>query len=252
MQAISRAGSKKELAGKELREAILRGELLPGTRLLIEDLASRLNVSPIPVREALQQLQAEGFVVIEPYVGATVAPIELESIDEVFRLLETMETVSSVAACRHMTDEGFAELQSLLVHMDSLVDDPEAWSAANKQFHQLICDRSGTRLVGSLMPRVLDHLDRFQRYFLKEVFAGLLPKAQREHWAILRTLQRRDHVQIETLVEQHNRACLQAFTRHLRDIESRRGEASAGEHRSKNGRAGTYELRGVRNRLMLK
>src|ERR1700680_2779987 len=173
MQAISRAGSKKELAGKELREAILRGELLPGTRLLIEDLASRLNVSPIPVREALQQLQAEGFVVIEPYVGATVAQIELESIDEVFRLLETMETVSSVAACRHMTDEGFAELQSLLVHMDSLVDDPEAWSAANKQFHQLICDRSGTRLVGSLMPRVLDHLDRFQRYFLKEVFAGL-------------------------------------------------------------------------------
>ena len=41
-----------------------------------------------------------------------------------FRLLETMETVSSVAACRHMTDEGFAELQSLLVDMDSLVDDP--------------------------------------------------------------------------------------------------------------------------------
>ena len=127
---------------------------MPGTRLLIEDLAGRLNVSPIPVREALQQLQAEGFVVIEPYVGATVAPIELESIDEVFRLLETMEMVSSVAACRHMSDEGFVELHSLLVHMDSLLDDPEAWSAANKQFHQLICDRSGTRLVGSLMPRV--------------------------------------------------------------------------------------------------
>ncbi len=252
MQAISRSGSKKELVGKELREAILRGELLPGTRLLIEDLAGLLNVSPIPVREALQQLQAEGFVVIEPYVGATVAPIELESIDEVFRLLETMEMVSSVAACRHMSDEGFVELHSLLVHMDSLVDDPEAWSAANKQFHQLICDRSGTRLVGSLMPRVLDHLDRFQRYFLKDVFAGLLPKAQREHWAILRTLQKRDLARIETLVQQHNRACLQAFTKHLRETESRRAGASAGESCAESGQAGTFKARGVRNRLVLK
>jgi DNA-binding GntR family transcriptional regulator len=222
MQAIGRSGSKKDLVCKELKDAILRGELLPGTRLLIEVLASRLDVSPIPIREALQQLQADGYVVIEPYLGATVAPIEAESIEEVFQLLEIMETVSSVAACLHMTEDNFGELESVLVQMDSLVNDPEAWSRANKHFHQLICDRSGTRLVGTLISKVLDHLDRLQRYFLKDVFARLLPKAQDEHWLILRTLRKRDAVQIETLIKKHNRSCLNAFTRHLRELESRK------------------------------
>ena len=226
MQAIGRSGSKKDLVSKELKDAILRGELLPGTRLLIEVLARRLNVSPIPVREALQQLQADGYVVIEPYLGATVAPIESESIHEVFQLLETMETISSVAACLHMTEEDFAELESLLVEMDALVNDPESWSCANKHFHQLICDRSGTQLVGILISKVLDHLDRLQRYFLKEVFARLLPKAQNEHWMILRTLQKRDVTRIEALIKKHNRACLNAFTRHLRDLRSRSAPAS--------------------------
>jgi DNA-binding GntR family transcriptional regulator len=226
MQAIGRSGSKKDLVSRELRDAILRGELLPGTRLLIEVLARRLNVSPIPVREALQQLHADGYVVIEPYLGATVAPIESESIHEVFQLLETMETISSVAACLHMTEEDFAELESLLAEMDTLVNDPESWSCANKRFHQLICDRSGTRLVGILISKVLDHLDRLQRYFLKEVFARLLPKAQNEHWMILRTLQKRDVTRIEALIKKHNRACLNAFTRHLRDLRSRSAPAS--------------------------
>jgi DNA-binding GntR family transcriptional regulator len=226
MQAIGRAGSKKDLVSKELRDAILRGELLPGTRLLIEVLARRLNVSPIPVREALQQLHADGYVVIEPYLGATVAPIESDSIHEVFQLLEIMETVSSVAACLHMTEENFAELETLLLQMDSLVNDPEAWSRANKQFHQLICDRSGTRLVGTLLSKVLDHLDRLQRYFLKDVFVRLLPKAQNEHWVILRTLRKRDALLMETLIKKHNRACLNAFTKHLRDLGSRHASST--------------------------
>jgi DNA-binding GntR family transcriptional regulator len=228
MQAIGRSGSKKDLVSKELREAILRGELLPGTRLLIEVLARRLDVSPIPVREALQQLQGDGYVVIEPYVGATVAPIASDSIHEVFQLLEIMETVSSVAACRHMTEEDLAELESHLVRMDSLVKDPESWSHANKLFHQLICDRSGTRLVGALIAKVLDHLERLQRYFLKDVFVRLLPKAQNEHWLILRTLQKRDAALIETLIKKHNRACLNAFTKHLRELDSKRVSAPNG------------------------
>ena len=167
-------------------------------------------------------------MVIEPYIGATVAPIASDSINEVFQLLEIMETVSSVAACLHMTKEDLAELESHLLHMDSLVNDPEAWSYANKRFHQLICDRSGTRLVGARITKVLDHLERLQRYFLKDVFTRLLPKAQNEHWLILRTLQKRDAALIETLIKKHNRACLNAFTRHLRELGSKRVNAANG------------------------
>ena len=215
MQPIGFSRSKKELVTNTLRNAILSGELIPGTRLVIEDLAKQLGVSPIPVREALQQLDADGYVVIEPYLGARVAPIEAESVAEVFSLLETMEVVSSRAACLHMSDSHFDVLEEILVKMDSLVGDPELWSQENRHFHKYICDRSGTRLIGSLMSKVLDHWDRLHRYFLKDVFAHRLPQAQREHWKILKTLRTRDPAKTEAVIREHAQSSLTAYTKYL-------------------------------------
>lgn len=216
MQAIGFSHSKKDLVARELRSAILSGQLSPGTRLIIDDLARRLKVSPIPVREALQQLQADGYVLIEPYLGAKVAPIEAESITEVFSLLETMEVVSSKAACRHMSDEDLLMLESIVATMDNLLSDPEQWSQENRRFHQFICERSGTRLIGSLMSKVLDHWDRLHRYFLKDVFAQRLATAQRQHREILRALRARDPVKVELLIRQHNQDSLSAYEKYLR------------------------------------
>jgi DNA-binding GntR family transcriptional regulator len=215
MQPIGFSRSKKELVTKTLRDAILNGELIPGTRLVIEDLARQLGVSPIPVREALQQLDADGYVAIEPYLGARVAPIEAESVAEVFSLLETMEVVSSRAACQHMCDSDFNVLQEILVKMDSLIGDPELWSQENRHFHKYICEKSGTRLVGSLMSKVLDHWDRLHRYFLRDVFARRLPQAQREHWKILKALRARDPTETEAVIREHAQASLTAYTKYL-------------------------------------
>jgi DNA-binding GntR family transcriptional regulator len=224
MQPIGFSRSKKELVTKTLRDAILNGELIPGTRLVIEDLAKQLGVSPIPVREALQQLDADGYVAIEPYLGARVAPIEAESVAEVFSLLETMEVVSSRAACQHMSDSDFNVLQEILVKMDSLIGDPELWSQENRHFHKYICEKSGTRLVGSLMSKVLDHWDRLHRYFLRDVFARRLPQAQREHWKILKTLRARDPAETEAVIREHAQASLTAYTKHLAGTKLTRNE----------------------------
>src|SRR5438067_8819367 len=80
--------SKKDATYDTLHTAIVRGDLAPGTRLVIDDLAAQIGVSPIPVREALQQLQADGFVVIEPYVGVTVTALQAGLVEEIFALLE--------------------------------------------------------------------------------------------------------------------------------------------------------------------
>ena len=81
----------------------MRCELAPGQRLVIDDLARRLEVSAIPVREALQLLQSEGLVHTVPHVGATVAPISRESIDEVFTVMEGLEIVATRSAAERMT-----------------------------------------------------------------------------------------------------------------------------------------------------
>jgi DNA-binding GntR family transcriptional regulator len=227
MQPIGSSRSKKELVIETLRNAILNRELTPGTRLVIEDLAKQLGVSPIPVREALQQLDADGYVVIEPYLGARVAPIEAESVIEVFSLLETMEVVSSRAACQHMSDSDFSVLEKMLGKMDSLMGDPELWSQENRHFHRFICEKSGTRLVGSLMSKVLDHWDRLHRYFLKDVFARRLRQAQREHWEILRTLRTRDPARTEAVVREHAQNAMSAYKKHLSTKASSRWKSPA-------------------------
>ena len=221
MQPIGAARSKKEFVTDALRTAILNGELTPGTRLIIDELAEQLGVSPIPVREALQQLAGDGYVVIKPYVGAEVAPIEAESVIEVFSLLETMETVSGRAACQRMSEADFDALEEILRKMDSLVGEPEAWSQENRRFHKFICDRSGTRLVGALMGKVFDHWDRLHRYFLKDVFARRLTQAQREHWKILRALRSRDPERVEAVIREHARSALHTYAKHLGGLQAR-------------------------------
>jgi DNA-binding GntR family transcriptional regulator len=80
--------TKQELVYRSLRDAIMRCELAPGQRLVIDELARRLRVSAIPVREALHLLTSERLVVNVPHVGATVAPIVPESVQEVFTVME--------------------------------------------------------------------------------------------------------------------------------------------------------------------
>src|SRR5262245_9329981 len=74
----------ENMATVELRNAILSGSLLPGTRLRQEELAQRLGVSRMPVRQALSVLEREGFVRTEPWRGTIVAPLEAESTHDLY------------------------------------------------------------------------------------------------------------------------------------------------------------------------
>ncbi|GAB4560189.1 MAG: GntR family transcriptional regulator [Anaerolineae bacterium] len=215
MRQITAFRSKKDLVYDSLRAAILQGDLRPGERLIIDDLAAELGVSQIPVREALQQLQADGFVTIEPYVGATVADLQAEGIVEIFALLEAMESISSQIAAQRMTEQDLAEIEAHLRAMDGMVTDLDQWSEANIQLHQLLCEKAGTRLVGMLMRKVADHWERMRRIYLNDVFAYRVADAQREHWLILEALKSRDLERIAQIVREHNRAARQAYVEHL-------------------------------------
>lgn len=209
------AQRKQDAVYAALRHDILAGELRPGERLRIDEITHELGVSHIPVREALKQLEADGYVTIEPYVGTTVAELEARWIHEVFELKESLELISGRAACRRMSDHDLHEVEAVLKRMDDLVDDPEAWSVANVELHRLICERAGTKLAGQLLDRVLSQWDRLRRFFLQEVFAQRVVVAQQEHWAIFRALERRDASQLEEVIIEHNRRALEAYAARL-------------------------------------
>lgn len=207
--------SKKEFVYTTLRDQILSGELAPSTRLIIDELSRGMNVSAIPVREALQQLQSEGLVQIEPYVGARVSDIHQGLIEEVFGLLEAFEVVSGRAAASRMTEEQFGKLELLVKRMDSEVNDPELWSQSNIYLHQFICECANMHLIKAQLTLVVEHWNRLRRYYLDDVFSTRIHAAQAEHWRLLEALRTRNPEHVSQVIHEHNQKALTSYLQHL-------------------------------------
>lgn len=218
--------SKNEAVYDALRQAIIQGEYEPGSRLVIDDLAASMGVSQIPIREALRQLEADGFITIEPYVGATLTEINASFIFEIFALLESLEVICSRSAARCMTDKELDKLEKLIIQMDGSLNYPEQWSQQNKEFHLFICECSKSVLTTKMMQKVLDHWDRLRLHYLKDVSGRRIPDAQREHKLILEAFRTRNPDAVERTIRQHNRSALDSYIKHLRatgEIETDEG-----------------------------
>lgn len=231
LQAALSAGprTKQQFVYQTLRSAIVRNELMPGQRLIIEDIARQLKVSTIPVREALQLLQAERLVQSSPHSGAVVAPISCESVVETFTLLEGLESVSARTAAQHLEEEGLAELTALLGEMDSALagEQHERWSELNVGFHLTIARLTQMPLLEEITAHVFGRWQRVQRYFFGKVLSHRVEHAQQEHHAIVRAMREGSVEELERLVKHHNQAALAAYREYL-EQSVQCGEAQAG------------------------
>ena len=207
--------SKNEVVYDTLRQAIIQGEFKPGTRLVIDELANTLGVSQIPIREAMRQLEADGFVTIEPYVGATITPINAHFIFELFNLLESLETICGRTAVQAMSDADLNTLAEMVDEMDATVDQPEQWSQQNKRMHLFICECAHTTLTLKMMQKTLDHWDRLRLHYFKDVSGRRIRAAQQEHKQILAAFRTREPETVERAIREHNRSALSSYIRHL-------------------------------------
>jgi DNA-binding GntR family transcriptional regulator len=214
---LSRHQTKQAFVYRTLRDALLSCELQPGERLVIDDLSRRLGVSIIPVREALQMLQAEGLVVNVPHVGAAVSPISRESIVDVFTVLEGLEVVATRLVAQQQSAAALQTLGRLVKTMDEACEAGrfEDWADLNTRFHHAISAATGLPLLHDLTNRTLGRWDRVRRYYFNGVLSHRVPGAQREHREILAALESCDLPRLEALVQRHNRGALDAYMTYL-------------------------------------
>ena len=101
----------REVVFNTLRQAILKGELKPGERLMEIALAEKLGVSRTPIREAMRKLELEGLVVMVPRRGAQVANITEKDLNDVLEVRITLENMAIEKACANMTDADIRKLE---------------------------------------------------------------------------------------------------------------------------------------------
>ena len=113
--------TKEDYAYEVLRAAILRCEMKPGDRIVIDTLSAQLGISPIPLRAVLQRLQAEGLVEITPHTGAVVSELSPANIEQVSFILERLELMGFELAAPRAGAADIAALRDILDPMDAVL-----------------------------------------------------------------------------------------------------------------------------------
>ncbi|PYZ92992.1 hypothetical protein CR194_07255 [Salipaludibacillus keqinensis] len=185
---------------KQLRIAILDGSLQKGERLVQAEWANRLNVSRMPIREALTQLEFEGLVKIVPHKGAVVTPITKENIEELYHTRSLLEGLAVEKSLPHLTDNDKEELRSVLYEMEHLLltdETNEMYIKLNARFHKTL--RKGC--PWSRLKKTIDSLgiSPIAPSLLEEYYA----ETQREHKMIYEAVLRGDPSELRSALEFH-------------------------------------------------
>ena len=130
----------RDVVFKTLRQAILKGELEPGERLMEIQLAERLGVSRTPIREAIRKLELEGLVLMIPRKGAEVAKISENNLRDVLEVRRSLEELAIDLACQRITEEELAQLNKAEVDFKAAIENGDAMQIAqtDENFHEII------------------------------------------------------------------------------------------------------------------
>ncbi|WP_448337810.1 GntR family transcriptional regulator [Chloroflexus aurantiacus] len=135
----------RKLVADQLRAAILEGRYKPGEWLRQEKLAQELNVSQMPVREALKELTAEGLIEHVPYRGVRVIAFSLTDIEDLYEHRAFLESRAAAFAAARISDDELVNIAQVMEQMNlySAPEQVNEYRQLNRKFHQLIYTASG-------------------------------------------------------------------------------------------------------------
>lgn len=196
--------TRTQVVVEVLREKILSGEIAAGMPLRQSALADEMNVSRIPVREALLQLEAEGLVKFEAHKGATATILSAVQVTELFDLRALIETDLLAKAIPNMTENDLTEAEGILDSLDVAFQDKdqiEQWSGLNSQFHTCLYRAADRPHTIEVVNGLNTNCDRYVR--LQLFLASGIPKAQQDHRELLDYCRKGDVDNAVTLLRSH-------------------------------------------------
>ena len=201
--AIPRQSLTSAVAEK-LREQIIRGEIPEGAQLRQDAIASQYQVSRIPVREALRQLDAEGLITIVPNRGAVVPALSPDNVEELFTIRALLEPEVLQLSIPELRQEDLASAESILrQYVDDLRREQHvsAWGRMNWDFHSILYSRAHRPHMMSIIRNVNASGERYTR--LQLYLTHGMQRANREHHEILELCRKRDVPAACQLLREH-------------------------------------------------
>jgi len=193
-------------AAAELRRRILAGEYPEGFQLKQDALAEDFGMSRIPIREALVQLESEGFVRILPHRGALVSELSADEIAELFELRALLEPRLLRLSAPRLTPEDYAALDAINAeyHAEMEAQNPGRWGELNTRLHLRLMAQAGQPRTLAIVTALLQNTDRYTRLQLS-LTGSNRSRAEKEHATLVRLCRAGDVDAACTLLTAHIR-----------------------------------------------
>lgn len=209
--------SVSQLVCDTLRDAIIRGVLQLGERLVEAKIAAEMKVSITPVRQAFGQLSKEGLIIVFPYKGTYVISITDQLISEVYSMRKLLEIQAVELALPHLSDEDCKKLQFYANQMEDLTQSGFLEKVSNYDilFHGLIYDRSGHTILMEMWRLLQSRIQLLQSYGRMD--NRMTPKGQvyRNHTHIVNAIQTKDISVVRKTITDHIDFGEQLIRKHL-------------------------------------
>ena len=186
-----------------LREAILKGDLKPGERLMELQLAEKLGVSRTPIREAIRMLEQEGLAVTMPRRGAEVAKMTLKDMEDVLEIREALDELAVQVACTRITQEQLEQLKRTKDSFAKATKNGGVKQIAQEdvKFHDVIYEATGNPKLVSLLNNLREQIYRYRVEYLKD--RRNYPTLIEEHEKIVEALEARDVDRVTKEMHRH-------------------------------------------------
>lgn len=186
-----------------LKSQIIKGVIKPGEKLLENKLAEQMGISRTPVREAIRQLAAEGFVKINPNQGIIVNNISLKDLMEVLQIHSALESLAARLLAPLITEDVIKQLETFNKNMEKWVSEKNvaAFATESDKFHSTILNACGNSRLVQIRKNLSEQIYRFREISLN--IPGRLKSALKEHIAITNALKDKNADRASTLSMQH-------------------------------------------------
>lgn len=188
---------------ERLRGEILHGKLKPGELLRQEQITTRFGVSRTPVREAIQRLEMEGLITLNPRRKAVVAALPIRKIREIYDIRARLEAFAAELAVGRLSEKELHKLAELIRQMESLDPQTELEKILdkNRDFHYIIYSAAGNDTLVSMIDQLWRDILRLRSQYLLSPHGHCDSTA--EHLLILEALRAEDRRLVYDLVQQH-------------------------------------------------
>lgn len=193
----------RDVVFNTLRQAILKGELEPGERLMEIQLAERLGVSRTPIREAIRKLELEGLVLMIPRKGAEVANISETSLREVLEVRRSLEELAIELACQRISEESIRELEQAEASFAEAIRKGDAMTIAesDEHYHDVIYQATENSRLVQILNNLREQMYRYRLEYIKDADKRQILIVEHEH--ILRALKSHNIAEAKSAVREH-------------------------------------------------